>query len=133
MKIIIIDNEELKDIFNTKYSITATDKEVVVVGNMNLDDLLTSVSNVIAQSYKTLKLVGSDISKKRYLSEVIYMANSILSNTLGVDLPIVGVTMKDKDNNVINGYINIREHSIQSLEGFIENNLADMEDFNESN
>ena len=133
MKIIIIDNEELKDIFNTKYSITATDKEVVVVGNMDLDDLLTSVSNVIAQSYKTLKLVGSDISKKRYLSEVIYMANSILSNTLGVDLPIVGVTMKDKDNNVINGYINIREHSIQSLEGFIENNLADMEDFNESN
>ena len=133
MKIIIIDNEELKDIFNTKYSITATDKEVVVVGNMNLDDLLTSVSNVIAQSYKTLKLVGSDISKKRYLSEVIYMANSILSNTLDVDLPIVGVTMKDKDNNIINGYINIREHSIQSLEGFIENNLADMEDFNESN
>lgn len=133
MKIIIIDNEELKDIFNTKYSITATDKEVVVVGNMNLDDLLTSVSNVIAQSYKTLKLVGSDISKKRYLSEVIYMANSILSNTLDVDLPIVGVTMRDKDNNVINGYINIREHSIQSLEGFIENNLADMEDFNESN
>lgn len=133
MKIIIIDNEELKDIFNTKYSITATDKEVVVVGNMNLDDLLTSVSNVIAQSYKTLKLVGSDISKKRYLSEVIYMANSILSNTLDVDLPIVGVTMKDKDNNVINGYINIREHSIQSLEGFIENNLADMEEFNESN
>lgn len=133
MKIIIIDNEELKDIFNTKYSITATDKEVVVVGNMNLDDLLTSVSNVIAQSYKTLKLVGSDISKKRYLSEVIYMANSILSNTLDVDLPIVGVTMKDKDNNIINGYINIREHSIQSLEGFIENNLADMEEFNESN
>ena len=109
MKIIIIDNEELKDIFNTKYS------------------------NVIAQSYKTLKLVGSDISKKRYLSEVIYMANSILSNTLDVDLPIVGVTMKDKDNNIINGYINIREHSIQSLEGFIENNLADMEEFNESN
>ena len=133
MKIIIIDNEELKDIFNTKYSITATDKEVVVVGNMNLDDLLTSVSNVIAQSYKTLKLVGSDISKKRYLSEVIYMANSILSNTLDVDLPIVGVTMRDKDNNIINGYLNIREHSIQSLEGFIENNLADMEDFNESN
>ena len=133
MKIIIIDNEELKDIFNTKYSITATDKEVVVVGNMNLDDLLTSVSNVIAQSYKTLKLVGSDISKKRYLSEVIYMANSILSNTLDVDLPIVGVTMRDKDNNIINGYLNIREHSIQSLESFIENNLADMEDFNESN
>ena len=133
MKIIIIDNEELKDIFNTKYSITATDKEVVVVGNMHLDDLLTSVSNVIAQSYKTLKLVGSDISKKRYLSEVIYMANSILSNTLDVDLPIVGVTMRDKDNNIINGYLNIREHSIQSLESFIENNLADMEDFNESN
>lgn len=122
MKLVIIDDdgeEEVKEVLNTRFSIIATDENIINCGFIDEEDLLEAISNIIARSYNTLTKLNKNISKNRYLAELIYTANSIIQGFDEVDASLIKINFKDKPV-----FIDAREYSIQSLENYIENNIS---------
>lgn len=122
MKLVIIDDdgeEEVKEVLNTRFSIIATDENIINCGFIDEEDLLEAISNIIARSYNTLTKLNKNISKNRYLAELTYTANSIIQGFDEVDASLIKINFKDKPV-----FIDAREYSIQSLENYIENNIS---------
>lgn len=122
MKLVIIDDdgeEEVKEVLNTRFSIIATDENIINCGFIDEENLLEAISNIIARSYNTLTKLNKNISKNKYLAELIYTANSIIQGFDEVDASLIKINFKDKPV-----FIDPREYSIQSLENYIENNIS---------